>query len=129
MTGEPIVETFLSDKPAAWAATTRELHRLIMAAGPALTVRVAYRMLVYHLGTDKARWVVAIDVREKVVTVRFLWGVLLDDPGGVLRGGTSTLMNVDLPSPDALDPALITGFVTQAVARYPDHVAGAADRR
>ena len=129
MTGESIVEAFLAERPAAWAATTRELHRLIMAAGPALTTRVAYKMLVYHLGTDKARWVVAIDVREKVVTVRFLWGVLLDDPRGILRGGTSTLMNVDLPSPDALEPAVISGFVTQAVARDPDFVAGAADRR
>jgi hypothetical protein len=129
VTGEPIVEAFLAEKPAAWAATTRHLHRLIMAAGPALTVRVAYRMLVYHLGTDKARWVVAIDVRGKVVTVRFLWGVLLDDPRGILRGGTSTLMNVDLPSPDALEPPVISGFVTQAVARYPDYVAGAAERR
>ena len=83
----------------------------------------------YHLGTDKARWVVAIDVREKVVTIRFLWGVLLDDPRGILRGGTSTLMNVDVPSPGALEPSVITSFVAQAVARYPDYVTGAADRR
>ena len=129
MSEPSVVETFLADKPARWADTTRELHRLILAAAPALQARIAYRMLMFHLGTDKQRWVVAIDVRDKVVTVRFLWGVLLDDPRGVLRGGTSTLMNVDVPSPDALDPAAITSFVTQAVARYPDFVAGAADRR
>jgi hypothetical protein len=58
-------------------------------------------------------------VREHLVTVRFLWGVLLDDPRGILRGGTSTLMNLDLHSPDALDPAVVTDFVTQAVACYP----------
>jgi hypothetical protein len=124
-----VVDGFLTDKPPHWADTTRELHRLIKAAGPALTARVSYKMLMYHLGTDKARWVVAVDVREKVVTVRFLWGVLLDDPRGILRGGTSTLMNVDLPSPEALDPAAITDLVTQAVARYPDYVAGSAGAR
>lgn len=129
MSEPSVVEAFLADKPAQWADTTRELHRLIIAAGPALTARVSYKMLMYHLGTDKARWVVAIDVREKVVTVRFLWGVLLDDPRGILRGGTSTLMNVDLHSPEALDPAVITDLVAQAVARYPDHVAGTAERR
>ena len=80
-------------------------------------------MLVYSLGTDKARWVVAIDVRPAVVVVRFLWGTLLDDPRGLLRGGTSTLMNVDLASADALEPAVIADFVAQAVARYPAYVA------
>ena len=128
MSDPSVVETFLADKPARWADTTRELHRLIVEAAPPLQARIAYKMLMYHLGTDKQRWVVAIDVRENVVTVRFLWGVLLEDPRGMLRGGTSTLMNVDLPSPDALEPAVITGFVAQAVARYPDFVAGAADR-
>lgn len=129
MNDVPVVEAFLADRPARWGDTTRELHRLIMAAGPALTARVSYKMLMYHLGTDKARWVVAIDVREKAVTVRFLWGVLLDDPRRILRGGTSTLMNLDLPSPDALDPLVITDLVTQAVARYPDHVARTAGSR
>lgn len=124
-----VVEAFLAGKPASWAETTRELHRLILAAAPTLQARVSYKMLMYHLGTDKARWVVAIDVREKVVTIRFLWGVLLEAPRGILRGGTSTLMNLDLPSPEALDPAVITDLVTQAVARYPDFVAGAADPR
>lgn len=121
-----VLDAFLADKDATWVSLTRELDRLILAAGPALNARVAYRMLVYSLGTDKARWVVAIDVRPAVVVVRFLWGTLLQDPRGVLRGGTSTLMNVDLPSPEALDPALITDLVTQAIARYPEVVAASA---
>ena len=129
MNDASVVDGFLADKPARWADTTRELHRLIMSAEPALTARVSYRMLMYHLGADKARWVVAVDVREKVVTVRFLWGVLLDDPRGILRGGTSTLMNLDLPSPEALEGAVVADLVTQAIARYPDYVAGAAGAR
>ena len=125
---DAVLDGFLGDKDARWHPLTRELDRLIRAAGPALTLRIAYRMLVYHLGTDKARWVVAVDVREQLVTVRFLWGVLLDDPRGILRGGTSTLMNLDLHSPDALDPAVVTDFVTQAVACYPAFAAKKAAR-
>jgi hypothetical protein len=113
------LDTFLEDKDPAWHALVRELDGLILAAAPALTARIAYKLLMYHLGTDKQRWVVAIDARPKAVVVRFLWGTLLDDPRGVLRGGTSTLMNVDLPAPDALDPAIITDLVTQAVTLYP----------
>lgn len=124
-----VVDGFLAGKDARWHPLTRELDRLITTAEPALLTRVAYRMLMYHLGTDKARWVVSIDVRDKVVTVRFLWGVLLDDPRGILRGGTSTLMNLDLPSPDALDAPLVTDLVHQAVARYPAFVAMQADGR
>lgn len=123
---QTLVDGFLADRDSRWHPLTRELDRLIVTAEPALVTRVAYRMLMYHLGTDKARWVVAIDVRDKLVTVRFLWGVLLDDPRGILRGGTSTLMNLDLPTTDALDAPLVTDLVHQAVARYPAFVASQA---
>lgn len=124
-----LVDPFLEGKDARWHALTRELDALIGAAEPALIGRISYKMLMYHLGADKARWVVAIDVRDKVVSVRFLWGVLLDDPRGILRGGTSTLMTLDIPSPDALDAPVVTDLVHQAVARYPAFVAMQADAR
>jgi hypothetical protein len=122
MTDTPLAQ-LLARSDQAWNPLAREVDRLIMTAAPQLVPRVAYGMLVYSLGTDKAAWIVALDVRPKAVVVRFLAGTLLDAPRGVLRGGTSTLMNLDLPAPDALDPILLDDLVRQAVAHYPDYKA------
>lgn len=120
------LERYLATKEPSWRPLARELDRLIIAAGPALRPRMSYGMVLYSLGTDKARWVVGIDVRATTVVVRFLWGVLLADPKRVLRGGTSTLMNLDLAAAEDLDGELLSDLVRQAVARYPDHVASQA---
>ena len=119
------LEPYLAFSEHRHEALVRELDRLIMAAGPDLVGRLSYRMLMYCLGTDKRHWVVAVDARPKGVGVRFLDGVLLTAPPGVLRGGTATLMTLDLAGIDALDRGLVTDLVRQAVARYPDVKAGA----
>jgi hypothetical protein len=122
VTDTPLDELLARSDPA-WAPLARQIDRLITGVAPQLMPRLAYGMLVYSLGTDKAAWIVAVDVRPRVVVVRFLAGTLLDDPRHLLRGGTSTLMNLDLASPEALDPAALQDLVRQAVARYPDYKA------
>ena len=56
---------------------------------------------------------------SKVVSLRFRYGVIVDDPLGVLRGGTSTLVNRDFPldDPSAVDAAAISPYVRDAVAK------------
>jgi hypothetical protein len=46
--------------------------------------------------------------------------VLLEDPLRVLRGGTSTLMNIDFASPEAVDTQLVTDYVEEAVSKFDD---------
>jgi hypothetical protein len=114
------LEEYLAGAEPRFGPLARQLDRLIMSAGPALHTRIAYKILLYALGSEKRTWVCAIDVRAKVVSLRFLYGVMLDDPGRVLRAGTSTLMTLDLASMEQLDAGLVTDLVGQAVARFED---------
>ena len=115
VTPDPVDE-YLAIVGPAREPLVRELDAIIRAAGPALTPRVAYKLLMYVVGTDRRGWVVAIDVHPKVPGVRFLHGVRLSDPARVLRGGTSTLMTLDIKDPARLDRAGLAAFVREAVA-------------
>jgi hypothetical protein len=64
--------------------------------------------------------VVALSVTKDAVNLRFLWGVLLDDPLHVLRPGTSTLMTWDFPRGAEVDAAAVGGYVRDALAKR-DH--------
>lgn len=110
------VEEYLAIVGPDRAALVRELDAIIRAAGPELTPRVAYRILMYVVGSSHRSWVVAIDVHPKVPGVKFLQGVRLSDPAGVLRAGTSTLKTFDIKDPVALDRDALAGFVREAVA-------------
>ena len=81
-------------------------------------VAVKYRLVTYALGGDWRHWVCAINAQRSGVCLRFLYGVLLDDPHGVLRPGSANLMTLDLARGGPVDRAAVAGFVTQAVAKY-----------
>src|SRR4051794_17111835 len=67
-----------------------------------------------------------VDTRRQVaVSLRFLWGVLLDDPLGVLLPGTSTLMTWDMPRGSTFDTAAVAGYVRDAPAGRDDVMADA----
>jgi hypothetical protein len=68
-------------------------------------------------------WVCAIDARKKSVGLRFLYGVLLDDPRRVLRAGSSVLKTWDFAFDDVVDPTDVGGYVVEAVGRYNDYKA------
>jgi hypothetical protein len=57
----------------------------------------------------------------------FLYGTLLDDPLGVLRAGTSTLMTWDFKRGDAIDAAAVGVYVSEAVERYDYYKANARE--
>jgi hypothetical protein len=90
-------------------------------------------MLMYALGGDFRHWVCAVDVgrsgfksyrgappAKRALHVRFLYGVLLDDPRGMLRAGSSILTTLDFASPEEIDGPLVTAFVVDAVARFDE---------
>jgi hypothetical protein len=75
-------------------------------------------MLTYTLGGNYREWICAIGVTKHAVNLRFLYGVMLDDPHDVLRAGTSILKTLDVPTLDAVDAQLVTDYVKEAVAKY-----------
>jgi hypothetical protein len=87
-----------------WAKAVRDLHEAIMAGGPVLNSRIAYRMFMYTLGEHRRNWVCAIGSTKK----------------GIGVAGTSTLMTIDFVSPGDVDPQLVTEYVEEAVAKFDD---------
>ena len=73
-------------------------------------------MLLYGRNGDFRRWVCGISTSSKAAQLRFLFGTSMSDPQRVLRGGTSTLMSIDYPTLDDLDPAVATAYVRDALA-------------
>jgi hypothetical protein len=63
------------------------------------------------------------------VGLRFLYGVLLEDPRRVLRAGTSVLKTWDFGFGDRVDPAAVGAYVREAVGRYDDYEAARPGRR
>ena len=111
----------------------RKVHKAVVAAGGGFDVAVKYQMLTYGLGGDWRHWVCAVDVgrsgfkgfqgkapAKRGIHVRFLYGVLLDDPKRLLRSGSSILKTLDFASPAEVDASLVTAFVRDAVARFEE---------
>ena len=87
----------------------------ICSAAPELESAIKYRLLSYTVERDWRHWVCAVNATKSAVCLRFLWGVLLDDPLRVLRPGTSTLMTWDLPRGTDIDPEAIGRYVREAL--------------
>ena len=108
------------------AARVRILDRVVRDAGPDLASTVKYKILMYALGGDWRTWVCAIDATKKGVSLRFLYGVILDDSRGMLRAGSSVLKTWDFAFDDPIDPEAVASYVADAIARYPVYKADAA---
>jgi len=111
------LEQYLSGVDDAAAETLRELDAAIRSAAPALELAIKYRMPTYTLDGRWRHWVTALSATKDAVNLRFLWGVLLDDPLHVLRPGTSTLMTWDFPRGADVDAAAVGGYVRDALAK------------
>ena len=64
---------------------------------------------------------------KKGAGLRFLYGVLLDDPRHVLRAGSSVLKTWDFSLNDVVDSAAVGSYVEEAVARYDHYKANARE--
>ena len=97
------------------AETLRALDAAVRQAAPELESAIKYRMPTYTLDGRWRHWVVALSATKDAVNLRFLWGVLLDDPLDVLRPGTSTLMTWDFPRGADVDAAAVATYVRDAL--------------
>src|SRR5260221_1922359 len=82
-----------------------DLDDAIRKVHPEFDVAVKYGLLMYALRGDWRTWVCAIGAGNSGVALRFLYGVLLDDPKHVLRAGSSVLMTWDFALIDAVGTA------------------------
>ena len=121
------LDEYLATVDDAAAETLRALDAAIRAAAPELELAIKYRMPLYTLERRWKQWVVGLSVTKDAVNLRFLWGVLLDDPLGVLRPGTSTLMTWDFPRGADVDADAVGRYVREALDKR-DHFLANADQ-
>ena len=100
----------------------RELDRVIMRTHPDFDLAIKYKILMYALDGDFHTWVCSINAGRRKVALHFLYGVLLDDPKKVLRGGSSVLMTWDIGFDEEVDAA-VAAYVAEAVRRNPEYLA------
>ena len=122
-----VVDTYLAGVDPAAAPLVRTLDEIVRTTEPGLAVAVKYKILMYALGNDWRTWVCAIDASARRVSLRFLYGVLLDDPLGVLRAGSSVLESWDFALDDEVDAPAVAAYVTEAVGKYATYKENAAD--
>jgi hypothetical protein len=121
------LETYLVGVDAAATPLVVALDEAIRKAHPGFDVAIKYRILMYALRGDWRTWVCAIDATKKGAGLRFLYGVLLDDPRHVLRAGSSVLKTWDFSLNDVVDSAAVGSYVEEAVARYDYYKANARE--
>ena len=109
------LEKYLDLYDEAAGAVFVQLDRAIREAAPELESAIKYRLLSYTVEGDWRHWVCAVNATKSAVCLRFLWGVLLDDPLGVLRPGTSTLMTWDMPRAADVDAGAVGAYVRDAL--------------
>jgi hypothetical protein len=112
----PALEEYLALNDEEAGRTFVALDDAIRRAAPHLDVAIKYRLLSYTVDQDWRHWVCAVNATKSAVCLRFLWGVLLDDPLGVLRPGTSTLMTWDIPRGSDIDATAVGDYVRDALA-------------
>jgi hypothetical protein len=116
----PALTTYLDrltgdDRAAAPNLTA--LDDAIVAVEPGFAVAVKYKMLMYAVPGDWRHWVCAVSANSGGTSLRFLYGVLLDDPLGVLRSGTSTLKTWDFAGDDEIPADAVGRYVREALER------------
>lgn len=119
------VEEYLASIDPEFEPFVRTIDAAIRAAGTDFDVAVKYRILIYTLEQRWHGWVCALDVNKKGAHLRFLNGVALADPAGLMRRGTATATTIDYPTLEAVDPDLITSYVKEAVEKHPAFIAAA----
>jgi hypothetical protein len=117
------LDEYAATVDAEAAETLRALDAAVRRAAPDLEFAIKYRMPTYTLEGRWRHWVTALSVTKDAVNLRFLWGVLLDDPLGVLRPGTATLMTWDFPRGADVDADAVGRYVREALDKRDHFIA------
>jgi hypothetical protein len=123
---KPALEEYLAGVDPAAAPFIVALDKAVRKAHHGFDVAIKYGILMYALDGDWRTWVTAISPAKKGVGLRFLYGVLLDDPRHVLRAGSSVLKTWDFAPGDTVNQTAVGAYVKEAVAKYPDYKANSA---
>jgi hypothetical protein len=119
------LDAYLATVGPAAVPLVISLDKAIRTAHPKFDVAVKYRLLMYALDQDWHTWVCAIGVTKQSVGLRFLYGVLLDDPLHVLRAGSSVLKTWDFAFNDVPNAERVVDYVAEAVVRFDYYKANA----
>jgi len=117
----PALDTYLEGADPAAAPLLTSLDETLRTACPDFDVAIKYGILMYGLHGDWRTWVCALQATKKGVSLKFLYGVLLDDPLGVLRSGSSVLMSWDLGMAEVVNAASVRSYVSEAVSKYEQY--------
>jgi hypothetical protein len=115
------LQSYLGGIDPVAAPVVIALDDAIRAAAPDLDVAIRYRILTYAISGDWRTWVCAVQATKMSVCLRFLYGVLMDDPKGVLRAGTSVVKTWDMALEEDVDVAAVGAYVSEAVERYDQY--------
>src|SRR5664280_2042586 len=121
----PALHTYLEGADPAATKLLTSLDESIRAACPDLDVAIKYGILMYGLRGDWRTWICALQATKKGVSLKFLYGVLLDDPLRVLRSGSSVLMSWDFGTAEVFVCPSVRQYVAEAVAKYDQYKATA----
>ena len=120
------LEEYLAGVDPAAAPLIVALDKAVRKAHPGFGVAIKYGILMYAVDGDWRAWVTAISPAKKGVGLRFLYGVLLDDPRHVLRAGSSILKTWDFALDEPIDRDAVGAYVKEAVAKYGAYKANSA---
>src|SRR5947207_2560308 len=112
---------YLASQDPAARPVIIALDRAVRGAEKGFDVAIKYHMLMYTFDANWRTWVCAIGTSKRSVALRFLYGVLLEDPEKVLRKGTSVLMTWDFAFGDTVDERGVKAYVREAVSRYEEY--------
>jgi hypothetical protein len=101
----------------------RSLDAAVRSAGEPLEAAVKYRLLMYALGGDFYHWVCAIGPTKRTLSLRFLYGDLLDFGPLAARPGSTTMRTLDYTTVEEVDAPAVAHLVREAVGLHPVHVA------
>lgn len=89
MGGVSVVDSFMQGCTAEQKRLVRNVVSAIREADASLSAAVRWNQLTFAKGADYHHWICALRITKRSVNLYFHFGGLLDDPGNLLKAGSS----------------------------------------